>query len=197
MTDPDLPVPHKYWIQTYGGHAFDLMLQPAGQLRIEVIAHHLARICRFAGATREHYSVAQHCVHVSELVPSRLARRGLLHDAHEFALGDTPGPLLALLRFHVNGVKSVVDYYRDQTDRAIAKAFHVDYPIMTHEISRADLLMLAAEKRDLLEPEPQPWPGLDRVDAKELAAIPTITPWPFEVAKARFLEVFDMPGGAQ
>lgn len=191
----DLPIPHPYWLQTYGGHAFDFMNPKPEALRIEVIAHHLSRICRYVGAPREHYSVAQHCVHVSELVPRDIARQALLHDGHEFIFGDTAGPVLRLLRHHVNGAATALDFYRDLLDRSIAKAFSLEFPIMTPVIARADALMLAAEKRDLLDPEPQSWGKIPT--PAEVRHIGEIVPWPAEVAKARFLETFDAAGGVR
>lgn len=192
----DLPIPHRFWVQAHGGHAVDLMSPRPTHFKIESIAHQLSQICRFAGATRTHYSVAQHSVHVAEFVPLSFARRALFHDAHEVLTSDIPGPFLALLTYHLNGARTPIDYYVDLYRRAVAEAFHVDFPLMCPEVVRADFLMLAAEKRDLLGPEPQPWPGLHRVDAKALTAVPKITPWPAEVARARFLDMFDALGGS-
>lgn len=68
--------------------AFDL-----SSVTIEAIAHGLARVNRFCGATERPYSVAEHSVILARWVGSD-ARVGLLHDAPE-ALGvaDSNGAL--------------------------------------------------------------------------------------------------------
>lgn len=67
------------------------------EIDIEDIAHHLARINRWGGATRDPYSVAQHSVMLAlyfELGDQRpLTKWALLHDAAEAYLGDVVRPL--------------------------------------------------------------------------------------------------------
>jgi 5'-deoxynucleotidase YfbR-like HD superfamily hydrolase len=68
------------------------------EIDIEDIAHALARICRFNGHLRYHYSVAEHSVNVAEELKLRGASKelrlfGLLHDASEAYIADIPRPL--------------------------------------------------------------------------------------------------------
>ena len=67
-------------IQTFTGRQFDLADPQRGSIDVVDMAHALSLLCRFNGHVRQHYSVAQHCVIVSHLVPSEHAYAGLLHD---------------------------------------------------------------------------------------------------------------------
>jgi uncharacterized protein len=104
----------------------------------EQLAAALSRIRRWVG--RSNWSVAQHCVVVSQIVPDELALTGLLHDAAEAFTGDLPTPLKILLD----------DAYReieDGIDAAIAERFGTRYPFPP-DIKRADLIACATEIRD-------------------------------------------------
>lgn len=80
-------------IMTHTGKLVDLLNMTPDDICIEDIAHHLSNICRFTGATRQFYSVAQHCCLVAELLPPELKLEGLLHDAAEAYVGDMSSPL--------------------------------------------------------------------------------------------------------
>lgn len=84
-------------IRVRSGPLFDLVNPDPALVRIEDIAHALAHICRFTGHTNCFYSVAQHSVLVSELVPKGFELWGLLHDAAEAYIGDVSSPLKSLL----------------------------------------------------------------------------------------------------
>lgn len=67
---------------------------------IEDIAHALSRLCRFNGHTPNHYSVAEHCVHMAEYllpVSQNLAFEALMHDSHEAYTGDVITPIKQLV----------------------------------------------------------------------------------------------------
>ncbi len=195
MPDETLPIAHPFWVETHSGVAFDLMVPRPGMFKIEDVAHHLSRLNRFNGAIdAPGYSVAQHCVHVSELVPTSFVRRALLHDVEEYVLGDMTAPWKRLLAQHTQ----IVSYYVKVVREAAGKAFGVQLVPTPPEVVRADLYMLVAEARDLLHarrPAPQPWSPL-LPSLAEVRFIPTITPWTPDQAKARFLEVFEQTGGA-
>jgi 5'-deoxynucleotidase YfbR-like HD superfamily hydrolase len=77
-------------IPTFSGKCLD-PFNAKDDLCIEDIAHHLANINRFNGATKRPLSVAQHSVFVARLVgesDNELGLQGLLHDASEAYLGD-------------------------------------------------------------------------------------------------------------
>jgi hypothetical protein len=85
------------WILTQSGKQFDLLAPEADMVMLDGIAHALAHICRFAGYTQTHYSVGQHSVLASLLVPPADALHALLHDAAEAYVGDMVSPLKDLL----------------------------------------------------------------------------------------------------
>src|SRR5438445_5213489 len=91
------PAPGPY-LQTVSGRWVNPFEPDPGQLDIGDIARALANQCRFGGHCRVFYSVAQHSVHVSELVEQRGGDAedvfaALMHDASEAYLGDMPHPI--------------------------------------------------------------------------------------------------------
>ena len=109
------------YIATYNGNEFWPLDPRAIEVDSQDIAHALAHICRFNGHTRRFYSVAQHSIIVSHLVPKEYALWGLLHDASEAYLSDLARP-----------VKKNMPQYREIEDgllRTIAERFWLEWPI--------------------------------------------------------------------
>ena len=91
---PDTEMRGSY-IPTFTGLKF-YPLDPHDQdrYRIEDIAHALANCCRFAGHTREFYSVAQHSTLMCSMTDDiTLKRWALMHDSCEAYVGDMVRPL--------------------------------------------------------------------------------------------------------
>jgi uncharacterized protein len=83
------------WIETFTGKQF--WFTDPFQICIEDIAGALSKICRFTGHCSDFYSVAEHSVLVSFLVPKELQLSALLHDASEAYLSDISSPLKEML----------------------------------------------------------------------------------------------------
>jgi hypothetical protein len=81
------------WMQTYSGRRFLPLAPKSSDIELADVAHGLAMTCRYGGHARRFYSVAEHCVLVSENVDQRFAREALLHDSAEAYIGDMIRPL--------------------------------------------------------------------------------------------------------
>ena len=91
---------------TYSGIEFSPEFLQIENVDIKDIAHALSRICRFNGHIKEFYSVAQHCIQVSNTLKDlgcnkKIQLCGLLHDAAEAYLGDLPTPIKKTLNDYV------------------------------------------------------------------------------------------------
>lgn len=124
------------------GDFFDYNTPETHDYDINTIAHSLAKICRYNGHTDLdwHYSVAEHCVHVSRLVPPEMALEGLLHDASEAYTGDIQKPLKEMLP----EFKKI----EDRIEQALAAKFDLRYPFPP-EIKVADKMVYQAERQQV------------------------------------------------
>jgi hypothetical protein len=175
------------WLQTFTGKAFDLLDPKPETVCIEDIAHHLALINRFTGATREPYSVAQHSVLCSRIVPPELALTALLHDAAEAYVGDASRPLKAAMREVADLDRSHYDTISERVERAIGLHFGVELVDLDPRVKRADLVMLATERVHLHGSAPRDWDL--GVEAHKFADN-EITPWTWRQAEGVFLQRF-------
>lgn len=138
------------WVQTFGGLRAEIMAPHPDQIQIEDIAHQLSLICRFNGATREHYSVGQHSLEVSYACEPEQALIGLLHDATEIFIGDIVRPLK---------IQPDMAPYRALEDvwaLAVGMRFGLGRALieLPESVKIADERMLATEHRDLLNEGP-------------------------------------------
>ena len=168
------------WIQTYTGRQF-FPLDPSPEaLDVRDVAHALSLQCRFNGHCLAYYSVAEHSVRVSRVVPAELALWGLLHDATEAYVGDLPRP-----------IKQQLPAYRQAEEelmRVIAERFGLSWP-MPAAVVEADTVLLATAARDLMAPPPAPW-GLGVEPLPE-----RIVPWEAERAEREYLACYEELAG--
>ncbi len=162
-----------HWITTFMGKKFHYLDPQPDEIGIKDIAHALSLTCRFGGHCREFYSVAQHSIHVAELVSPKLKLSALLHDAHEAYLHDVPRPI----KLDMSGYKEMAD----RIQVAINKKFNL---ISSPLIREADNIMLMTEARDLMS---------NVNDWAELGVEPlweTIDTWTPEDAELSFLAYY-------
>lgn len=158
MSTP-IPSRHTDWIQTFTGKQFFPFNPQPEQIDIRDIAHSLSNLCRYGGHVGHFYSVAEHSIHVSNIVPPEDALRGLLHDASEAYLIDVPRPI----KHHPSMIQ-----YRE-TEEVIQSTIYFAFGLITLDppsIKKADNEMLRTEQRDLMKPAPVAWQDV-RVGARE------------------------------
>lgn len=151
------------------------------------IATHLANQTRYNGAVW--YSVAQHAIHVEEIVRRthpQYAFAALMHDAPEAYYGD-----------FLTGVKQSIGLpllkFCEEIDAIVFGAFKIPYPYpkeMADVIQKADMLALSAEVHTLLPDSMRPqfnkefW---EHLPPNPLEKGESIVVWERDMAKKSFL----------
>jgi hypothetical protein len=135
------------------GTYFDYESPETSEMTIEDYAYGLAGEHRFSSQTAQRstgkrcfYTVAEHCVRMSYIVPKGFEYAALMHEGGEPTCGDMNGPLKSLCP----EFKAI----EKRCERASFARFGVEMsdPAL---IKHFDLVMLATEKRDLM-------PGADQ-----------------------------------
>lgn len=149
------------WIQTYEGKQLRIPEWNHDAISLDETATVLSRICRFGGRTRVFYSVAEHSLRVAQCVADlggTLFEQfyALNHEGDEALLGfDPPSPMLKLL-------PDLRDLKRKAHESYMRRyGLPVEMPAI---VKRADLILLATEKRDLMLPTPE---GTEWICAEE------------------------------
>ena len=130
------------------GFILDLKAPDARGMPITDIARALASQPRWGGACSPWYSVAEHCVMASHLVPSAHAFDALMHDSHEF-LGDWPTPVKEMVG------RETLNRLVVPIEKALAKEF--GFRLSVPAVKRADHVCMATELRDLLPAHWMDW----------------------------------------
>ena len=173
------------WITTQPGEHFDFDILSPNDIDIEDIACALSNICRFNGHVQDFYSVAQHSVYVSYLVPPEFALEALLHDAAEAYCSEINSQLKQLLPDYRSVIKAV--------EAVIAAKFGLPAS-MSAAVKYADLVMLATERRELDLDDGKHWPMLDGIEADTSFLIAPLNP---RQARVLFLQrLNDLKGGS-
>ena len=174
--------PGSPWVQTRYSGAVDLMAPTPDQINLDAMAWQLARIPRFLAAGRELVSVAEHSCRVGRRARELMLETGvdekhadlvaayaLLHDGHEYAMGDIAAPVKRALIAHANEsagilagetVRRALGSLRDRLDRAIHRRAGLPYPLPPDIKTLVDKLDIESQRgeRDVtLDPPPCPW----------------------------------------
>jgi len=130
------------------------------EIKIEVVAHHLANNNRWNGATqhkqfrsRISFSVAEHSVLCAKFMVEHLHRpdlelEALLHDAPEYLFGDMIRPVK-----HHPMVHAIIKPIEDRAEWAVAQRFGLICPL-PKEIKIADNAVCTAEFRQIVPHQP-------------------------------------------
>jgi uncharacterized protein len=170
------------YIELISGKHFYFLEPKESDFVIEDIAHALSNTCRYTGHCNKFYSVAEHSVHVSNLLAGTAYElAGLLHDAAESYLPDVASPIKQFLP----------DYnaLEEKLISAIFKKFNLEYPFHP-AVKHCDLVMLSTEAHWLIPSRGDSWDLWDYRKRPPVAA--GIKPSCVEpkVAKTLFLDRF-------
>lgn len=144
----------------------DLSAPELSRITPRAMAHALARLNRWAGNTELPVTDAQHSVLVREIFV-RLhpelrcsAIYPLLHDAHEYLLGDLTRPFQQVLEQRLPGFTRHVEAIKGETDQLIRRALELPQPsIEVHAaIHEADRLAAAIEWLSFIDAANGPCP---------------------------------------
>lgn len=168
------------WMQTYTGRRFPPEDPKPSDIDPVDIAHSLSLLCRYAGHVSKFYSVAEHCILMSEAVSPENALAALLHDATEAYVVDLPRPVKRLLPEYQALEGRVWD--------AIAARFEVD-TVIPPEVHEADTRILLTEKALLLPHSEERWPGLDGIEPLPVVITPMAPKRAERIYRARLEEL--------
>jgi uncharacterized protein len=172
-------------IQTYSGILVDIKTPNPNTILVCDIAKHLSQLCRYTGASRSFYSVAEHSVLVANLCPQDLKLIGLLHDSAEGFLGDCSTILKNLLPEYQKLEKTM--------NEAIIKRFDLGIPDFNC-VKIYDRIALDIESKVLMGPRHPVWDNY-KVESPEgydfdysLLEIKSLNP---EEAERAYLDLFN------
>jgi uncharacterized protein len=189
------------WQRMLSGRRLDLLDPSPLDIEIEDIAHGLARVARWNGQTEgaHIFSVAQHSL-LAEMIARRHLRLDhsrrlavLLHDAPEYVIGDMISPFKAVIG----------DAYKSVESRLLAAihlrfglppALPADFVDLIKACDRSAAYLEATRLAGFSAGEARrffgPAPKFSAVIERDY-----LTPWPADVAEARYLERFEKLAG--
>jgi Predicted hydrolases of HD superfamily len=150
-----------YFIHTASGGRF-FYGQKMADISIDDIAHHLSNVARFCGATKFHYSVAQHACLVAYILEQAgygadTQFYGLHHDDHEAYMNDSPTPFQHWLRDEICHGVDYLAMAKNKLDNQIMPRVGVSWPpseSAERAVDWADKLAFVTEASQLFKETP-------------------------------------------
>lgn len=172
------------YITMKGGFKYYVDEYNVEDIPISSLAWTLARKGRFHDHCDKFYSVAEHCVRVSRLVPEEHAFAGLMHDVGEGVLPDVPAPVKYSKHF-----ERIVEY-EDTLMTEFSRFYNFAYPC--EEVDEVDKYMAHAEALIVFN-EPPEWaycePAVEMLNRMEELEMGPLG-WTKEAAYNQFMERF-------
>jgi len=174
------------------GVVSDVVQTSSSDVDLDEVAFTLARMPRFGGRIGrdfEHYSVAEHCCHVCDVLwheGSDLAVLGLLHDAGEYRVTDIPTPIKQHFKGDLHRVERRV---RDAVLSKIGFWPQPKFQLAAWEywVKDVDQRMLVTEATAFYgELDSKDWPAV-REGHRKYEGV-ELQYWDFENAAAEFLD---------
>lgn len=165
------------WIGLLSGAKMNYDNPEASDATIDDLASALSNICRFSGHLPCLYSVAQHLVNTSRIVPAEFAFDALMHDTAEAFTNDLPTPLKWTL--------PIFKELEDKIESAMAKKFGFNFPY-DPVVKLADTQMLLLEKK-YVKKDTQVWPMFEGIEFEHQKSKVDLRPWNPRRAKEEFL----------
>jgi hypothetical protein len=186
--------PERGWMQTYSGRRFYPLEPSAADVELVDVAHGLAMTCRYGGHSKRFYSVAEHCVLVSDIVEGDARRAGmpadfvraialeaLLHDSAEAYIGDMVRPL--------KHQAEMAEFRRaeERIEECIRAAFKIQSTEQSRKVIKIVDDRILVDEITALMPNPQMYLETDTLLGVEPIGV-LICGWSPELAQHRFLE---------
>lgn len=148
------------WITTASGRAINLAHPNPDLICIRDIGYALSNINRFNGHSLRPISVAEHSLTVCEILQRHFGVQSptgllaaLLHDAHEYLVGDIAQPVKQLMG-------DAWKVHDERIQRTVLRSFGVwtaycHFKLWIHD---ADMHALTCEREQLMNPDADVWP---------------------------------------
>lgn len=169
------------WIGLLSGATLNYDHPEDSDVTIDDLASALSNVCRFSGHLPCFYSVAQHLVNTSRIVPTEFAYDALMHDTAEAFTNDIPTPLKWAL--------PIIKELESRIEAAMAARFGFVFPYAP-EVKLADTQMLLLEKK-YVKRDSFRWKLYENIDFEYLKDKVDLKPWQPIRAKREFLERYE------
>lgn len=160
------------WMQ-FGSTVYQIGSDTIKGATPDMIADSLSQINRFVGHSRFPYSVAQHSLHVSDLLKldAKLEMMGLVHDVAETIVGDRSWPVKRWLSAEYPYTLEALDGLERAAEAALFGVLGIPstWSLDTEAVAlvkRADWVAVATEKRDVMWSCPRDWDMLPHAPAR-------------------------------